>query len=66
MRKPTRDSNNSRKLADARTKRQLEAYHGKLALMDAWQNVPEEYPYWLKLKRQADRLRQQLIVKGVF
>jgi hypothetical protein len=60
-----KDTNKTRKESNARTQRQLDRYHGKIALMDTYESFPKHLRTYQRLKREVHRLRQQLVVKGV-
>jgi hypothetical protein len=59
------DSNDSRKRQEERTRKRLEKYLGKIALMRTWEQVPSGHSYYLKLKMEAHKLRETLITEGV-
>lgn len=56
----------SRKAAKARTAKQLEQYHTKLALAATYEKYPEYHAHAEKLKSEAKKLHAKLVVKGVF
>jgi hypothetical protein len=58
-----RDSNRNRIAYEARVQRTIEKYEFKLALMAEWEEL--DIDYYRKLKNEAAKLRQQLVVKGV-
>jgi hypothetical protein len=58
-----RDTNKSRKAAEARTKRMLARYEVKIALMQSWEGKDDHYVR--QLKTEIGKLRAQLAVKGV-
>ena len=56
------NTNKSRKAARERTARSKEKYYGKLALAATWE--PYDKIYCRKLKNEASKLRETLVIKG--
>lgn len=48
---------------EERTRKQLDRYHVKSALMEMWETLDPEY--YQRLKREVHKLRHTLTVKGV-
>jgi hypothetical protein len=46
-----------------RTRKTIEKYEGKVALSKSWEKIDPEY--CRRLKDQANRLRESLVIKGV-
>jgi hypothetical protein len=63
MRKPSRDSNESRKAALARTAKTLDKWQAKVALAKEWEHIDKSY--YQKLMNEASKLHATLVVKGV-
>lgn len=61
-----KDEARTRKAAKERTAKQLEQYHTKLALAATYEKYPEYHAHAEKLKSEAKKLHDQLVVKGVF
>jgi len=57
---PTTDEE---KASDERTKRAIERWHGKQALADTWRKLDPVYSH--RLQSEADKLKHQLVMKGV-
>lgn len=64
MRKQPTDTKATRQLAKDRTIKQIERYQTKLALAETWEKYPKFKAYAEKLRKEADKLRAKLIVKG--
>jgi hypothetical protein len=60
-----RDTNEDRKRFNASVARSLERYEGKMALMAEWAQFGHDEKHLQKLKREATKLRAQLVAKGV-
>jgi hypothetical protein len=56
------DTNKSRKAARERIRRSKEKYYGKLALAATWESYDKIY--YRKLKSEASKLREALVIKG--
>lgn len=65
MRKPPIDTKATRELAKERTHKQVERYYTKLALAKTWEKHHPQAKCIERLKREAEKLRAKLIVKGV-
>ena len=63
--RPKRDSNDSRKKQRERTERSLAKYKFKKALIKSWEPTNRDPEYVRRLKDQAHKLKESLIVKGV-